>query len=391
VFEEAPKSISTKGGGGTRRVLSGLGEAPPGQLLGMLKNDDERMRLIATRARWDALDSAHVAEWLSMALSAPDKGDILRARLAAAPDEVLLLRIEEDSATGAERETVCERHRRRASASPQNADIRYLEVRCLPEGPGKDLAFLDGHQRHPEHGWFAYAAGYVDAQEARWPQALARLEVARRNVPALTDSISVDMARIHRLVSPGNDKVLRDLGVRSETVRRLLTLESGEGLPSPAHQAYAELGRGNVERAVTMAQTRPQSEARLRRLAAASDGASSALVRHALSTPADQGIDDATVWASIALATRAGSDTAQLRQLAGRAVAAQSVPMLAFVDALKAGRPPAEAERHIAALPPELRGHCYSMGTVMLGSKAPAAWRNGAKRLLFASERPYFS
>jgi hypothetical protein len=32
----------------------------------------------------------------------------------------------------------------------------------------------------------------------------------------------------------------------------------------------------------------------------------------------------------------------------------------------------------------------YSMGVVILGDAAPTAWRDGANRLLFASERPYF-
>jgi hypothetical protein len=31
------------------------------------------------------------------------------------------------------------------------------------------------------------------------------------------------------------------------------------------------------------------------------------------------------------------------------------------------------------------------MAVVLLGDKTPPAWRNAAKRLLFASERPYFS
>jgi hypothetical protein len=30
------------------------------------------------------------------------------------------------------------------------------------------------------------------------------------------------------------------------------------------------------------------------------------------------------------------------------------------------------------------------MGTVILGNDAPLEWREGAKRMLFASERPYF-
>ncbi|HMC14526.1 MAG TPA: M48 family metallopeptidase [Albitalea sp.] len=65
--------------------------------------------------------------------------------------------------------------------------------------------------------------------------------------------------------------------------------------------------------------------------------------------------------------------------------------MQGFIDALQAGKPPEAAERLLDGLPPELRGHGYSIGSVVLGAQAPRAWRDRAKRLLFASERPYFS
>ena len=35
-------------------------------------------------------------------------------------------------------------------------------------------------------------------------------------------------------------------------------------------------------------------------------------------------------------------------------------------------------------------GNAYAMGVILLGPRAPAAWRDGAKRLLFVTERPYF-
>ena len=65
--------------------------------------------------------------------------------------------------------------------------------------------------------------------------------------------------------------------------------------------------------------------------------------------------------------------------------------MLRFIDAVRRGQPPEQAEHLLDGLTPELRGHGYSIGTILLGAQAPKAWREGAKRLLFASERPYFS
>jgi hypothetical protein len=97
------------------------------------------------------------------------------------------------------------------------------------------------------------------------------------------------------------------------------------------------------------------------------------------------------VWASVGLAARAGRDLSPFEPAMQRAAAIHAAPMRRFVDALRSGQPPAQAETLLDGLPPELRGQAYCIGTIVLGARAPAAWREGAKRLLFAPERPYFS
>jgi hypothetical protein len=126
------------------------------------------------------------------------------------------------------------------------------------------------------------------------------------------------------------------------------------------------------------------------RLAAASDGADAALIARALALPADQGMDDGTVWSSVALAARAGHDVGALPAAAKRAPASQTGPLLAFVAAVRSGAGAEQAEALLDGLGPEMRGHGYSIGSTLLGNKAPAAWRDKARRLLFAAERPYF-
>ena len=61
-----------------------------------------------------------------------------------------------------------------------------------------------------------------------------------------------------------------------------------------------------------------------------------------------------------------------------------------FIDRVRRSELPA-AEQALNIMPPYLRGQAYSIGVIVLGARAPAAWRRGAKRLLFASERPYFN
>lgn len=389
LFTEPPTNISTKGGGGTREVISALADAAPSEQLAMLGDATEGRRVAMLHARWDAPESPFLAEWIWMAKDDPGFAALLKTRLAETPDDVLLLRMAQDTAGEAGRAAVCERDRTRAAAAPGNANLAYVATRCLADEAEKDRAFVDGFARYPEHGWFAYAASYVAAGKAQWAQGIAAAELARRKVPALANVIALDIARMRRAAGQGSGGAIDALAQSSPALRQQLALESGQGIETPSWRAYSELARGRIDGAVQLAQSRPQGQARLIRLAAASQGASPALVARALALPADDGIDESTVWPSLALALRNGQDGTALVPAARRASPRHAEAMLRFVDALRRGEAPEAAERLLEGTPPELRGQGYSLGTVLLGDKAPAAWRESARRLLFASERPF--
>jgi Zn-dependent protease with chaperone function len=390
LFTDPPKSISSKTGGGTREALHGLGGEPVGRQLAFLATETEMGRVATAHARWDPLASPEAAEWIAaMAQLAPQEKSVFSARLAEAPDDVVLLRLEQDLASPAERPAVCARHREQAAAQPRNVDWQYLTVRCLGEERAKNQAFIAGYERHPENGWFAYAAGYSEAQNAHWPAALAAFESARKKVPFLAGQVAVDIARVRRLVQTDSAAAIAELSAQSDQLRRLIALESGQGVQDPVGQAYGELARGQLARAVQLSQERPESQARVLRLAAASDGATGTMLMKALALPADQGVDQSTVWSGLALAARAVNDLAPLQQAARRLAPERAEQMLRLVAALQQGQPVEQAQRLMDGLDPELRGHGYVMGVIMLGAKAPKAWRDAAKRLLFVSERPY--
>jgi hypothetical protein len=248
-----------------------------------------------------------------------------------------------------------------------------------------------GHASHPQHGWFAYAAGSVAAEHADWQAALAAFDQARRTTPPLAESVAVDVARIKRLLNQDTRPVLAELSQQSHALRQLLALETGQGIEAPALRAYVELGLGRVDKALGLLDKTPETQARMLRLAAASDGADRGLIAKALALPADKGLDESTVWPSVALAVREKRELATFEPLLRRISPTQYAAMLKFVNALATGTAPAEAVGLREGLPTELRGHAYSAGVVLLGSRAPATWRNAAKRLLFTYERPYFS
>jgi hypothetical protein len=100
-------------------------------------------------------------------------------------------------------------------------------------------------------------------------------------------------------------------------------------------------------------------------------------------------VDEDTRWASIALAIRSGKDHTPFLPAKESVEPGDLTRMLRFMDLARAGDV-RKAEESLSGLSPVLRGHAYSMAVIVLGHRAPADWRHGATRLLFASERPAF-
>ena len=390
LFEDAPKQISTKGGGGSRRVLSGVTDVSPQALLAQLPNDRERTRLLTTHARWDRLDSEAAYIWLTAALASPVRDQVLAERLADTPDDVLLRRAELDSASPEQHAAVCERHRTRAASQPASLDWQYLLTRCLDDDAERDRRQAEGHRAHPKHPWFAYAAGFEAAAHAQWAEALGILEVARAGIPAFRGHVGMEMVRIHRLLGqdrgPAFDRLTNSDPGLKEQLKMETGLVSGGGMPA----AYADLAAGRLGPALGKARPWPDAEQRLLRLAAASDGADTALLARARQLPTAQGLDDSTVWPSIGLALRDRRDWSAFEPQLASASEHHADAMRRFVLAVQAHQPAATVEPLLDGVPPALRGHGYSLAVVAWGAQAPTAWREGARKLLLVTERPYF-
>jgi len=390
LFEDPPKQIRTKGGGGSREVLSsGGGDRAPGLILDLVKGEAEQIRIATVHARWDAPGSAYVMDWLELASHSPGFAGLVAARLADNPRELISLRLEQDMA-GANRGAVCERHRSLAAGAAKDGDLQYLATRCIEDRVAREQAFLKGRETWPDNPWFGYAAGRVYSEQGRMAEAAASLEVARAKQPALMPVASVELARIRRLGAAGGAVNLSDLASGSAPLRTLLALETGRGIDSKPLLGYAELAQGRVANAVQMVKG-AESEARLLRLAGASDGADAQLVARALALPVESGLDESTLWASVGLALRQHGDPAPYLKPLQAGADRDLDAMLRVVQLLREGAAPAAVEKAMAGLPVHLRGQACVLGSVALGRSAPRAWRDNAKRALFASERPYFS
>ena len=388
-FEDPPERIETSGGGDTRLVLSALDGVAPDRQLDVLETDSDRVRLVNAHVRWDLTTSRDILYWLGAGARMTDIHSILAERLADAPDDVVLLRARQDAASDAERAAVCDHDQQRSAAAPENGDLRYVALRCVTDPAARLVASREGLRRWPENGWFAYAVGYGDGAAALWPEAIAALEQAHRTLPPLADAVAVDLARIHRLLGDGPDDAVSGLSKTSRLLSWLLALDSGQGVDS-VDLVYTALAGGHIDSALARARQDTAMEARLVRLAAASDGASPELIARAFALAPNAGVDDYTRWASIGLAVRVGRPFTQFvdSSTAERKNATERI--LRFVDRVRRHGDLGGADSALSGLPPLLRGEAYSAAVIILGRGAPDAWRRAAKRLLFAPERPYF-
>jgi Zn-dependent protease with chaperone function len=392
VLREPPDSVKTKDGGAIVRVLSGAAELAPGGQLSFVEDSIEQLRMVEAHARWDATSSEYILSWLSLAEEiSPTFTKTLAIRLRETPDDVLLLRAEQDAATGAAKDSVCARHRARAEAAPDSANYFYLAVRCVEDGAAKAQAYVEAHAHWPTNPWLAYAAGYQHVEAGQWAEAVPALELARRRLPPLAKNVAMDLARIHRLLGSDSGQVMGALVKSSEQLGYLIDLETGKGLEKTPGSAYKAMMQGELEKAIQIAHDDSLVEANVLRLAAASDGASAEIQARALALASEAGLDNDTRWASIGLAMRTGRDHKPYLPTDEQVPVEYLLQVMRFAERARAATDLPAAEAELVGLPPVLRGHAYSMATVILGSRAPGQWRMAAKRLLFASERPWFN
>ena len=385
VFEEPPDRISSKTGGGTRDVLSGMGKLRPSTMLSALSNDTDRLRLIDVHARWDSLRSRHILQWLVLAARDKSGGAILQARLHETPLDPLLLRVEQDEAGPDARASVCQRHDALLAEKPNDPDLQYIADRCLATGAERDAAFLAHYRAAPDNPWLALAAGYTLAESERWAEAVKALDLAQKKLPQMAEFVVPDLARIERMLG-GETTNLAALAQHSDELHNLLQLESGKGVTGP-YLAYRALAQGKLAAALQYAKGSADVSAQIALLVAASDGARSMAAKTVLDQPMSDTPAPADVWFRLGLAIREGRDTAKYRaflskNMPGHAQLAEQFNVLI--------RNPAKFENDMHNLSVEQRGYAYAAAVIALGDRAPARWRQNAKRLLFPVERPYF-
>jgi hypothetical protein len=212
---------------------------------------------------------------------------MLALRLQASPQDRLLLRLQLATATADGKQALCDSYRQRATAAPDDAEVQYFAIRCMPDGAAKDQAYVDAQGRFPNDPWMTNAAGYVHAEYGQWAPAQALLQQSYGSLPAMASAIAVDLARIMRVRGQADAPALYSLSKQSPRLKTLLTMETGQGLDADDYmQAYPALAKGRLDDALRAAHRDPSTEVRTLRLVAASDGAPAGTVQRALALKA---------------------------------------------------------------------------------------------------------
>ena len=142
----------------------------------------------------------NTAAWLALASREESFEEIIRARLTLQPNDVLTLRAEQDYAQpDCARPCASATARRRArnrttsisSTSPRAASrMKHNASRRSPISTPK----------HRSNGWVAFAHGYTYAEHAHWSDALAPLDTARKQLPAMRERVALDTMRVRRML-----------------------------------------------------------------------------------------------------------------------------------------------------------------------------------------------
>jgi Zn-dependent protease with chaperone function len=389
VLKEPPESIQTQkhSNGGKRSVVTAVGEFSPQRQVGMVDDEGERVAMILAHARWDAPESRHLTTWLAMISENPQTlQGIIEERLKRHPEDVATLRMEQQVSLSQGSTAACERHKQLASGDPASASFAYLAIRCMDDTPEQDEAFLAGHRRWPDNPWFTLASGYVLAQRMDWAGANEVWSQAA-SVPQTAEFTALELARVRRMLGASNG-ALAKLARESAVLANMLALESNEADGTP-YEAYYQLDQGEYQRALSLAETNAELLPRIVRLVAASDGAQGDWVKQAMALPEEQGIDPDSVWSMWALALRHGGNESAWREKVLATDPNEAARVVAFVDAVRTNASVQQAESALGRVSPANRGYAYTVAAVVRGDACPHAWREGAKKLLFGTERPH--
>lgn len=382
LFKEAPESIEMKGSVAAKSVL--MATVNPSTVLSLAKDRIDSLNLIRNHILWDDSKSQNIVTWLSLVSSMKDGDTLLASRLKRNKNEVITLRSMQDVVSEVQAKKVCRDCEERYKKDPQNADLYYLAIRCMEDGPEQDKAFIDGYKKWPDNAWLSLAGGYALTSQENWSLAEKALRNAIEKEPSL-NNVCVDIARIHKL---NHNKQVENTW-NSDYLNYIGQLESGT-LTDSVSMIYNNLSKGYLNEVLKVSGDYGPNRSFALRLVAASDGASEDIVQEFLNLTPEEGLNMNSITPTIGLLARKGKDISPYMAILHTYLPSDFDKFDAFVKSLQGGEAPEKAEETIKGVSIQTKGYAFVLGAVYLGDKAPKSWKEKADKMLFVTERPYF-
>lgn len=385
LFVGQPRLNDEKLQGVIRTGLSSMSPELPVTQLNAMKNNAGIEQLIEAHVRFDASNTSRFSDWMDLLPRISNPGNALAARLRLYPDDVFALRAEQDMASPSQRDALCQKRSDMAKKESDSPDRQYLAIRCMPHGTAQAQAFMSASMRWPSNPWLQLGAAYVELDAENLEEATRRFAIAFAAIPSAASWANVDIARLRRLRDANAN--LDDLIKGSFLVDSYHDLETNPRQEGPA-LAWSLLIRGDLQQAGRL-HLPGIFGLNLPILMAASDGAPPEWSAQALSFEPDQNWSQDMLLYCLALATREHRNTSRYLKPLADSSDGDSVQLLDLFQQMQSGKSTGESSE-FKGLSLRNRGVFYAMALIVKGKQAPATWRDGAKRLLFGTERPYF-
>jgi hypothetical protein len=389
IFAEPPRSISLKPGKtAQRRVLVSPTKAPVAGQLSWVPDNAERRALIAAHVKFDPLDDGF-GSWV-LAASREGLNEVLQERAGREPNALALQHLLLSVATGDERTSRCAKHRSTAQTEIDDAAATSLSLACDDlERVASNAKVLEAYRRFPEHPWIAWAAGRSLAAEQRFAEAAKAVHLAleAKETASIRREVQLFLVRLQRAANV-SERGVAPIKVRAIEGSTLQFIEQVEREPkdeeSTAVRSFRALRQGHLEEALHHAGSTGPVRDRLTLLVGASEGSSKSQVENALQL---EGMDDD--WVMLGLRFREGQAVTSVHE-AIHVGEAQGRAIAEVLGSPRLKKSPHTLTEAVKGLALNDRAQVIGMGVLVLGSDAPAVWRQEAKEVLFVVERPYF-
>lgn len=389
-FTEPPSSIKLKAGTTETRTVAVVYNAHPTEIAGVLGSPEDIAKFARGHALFQKGDSPHILSWLGLAALSPGFPEIIQARLAKNPLELVSLRAEQDFYTGEEKTKICETHKKLALANPGNIDLQYLQCRCLDGETAKDNAFVAGHEKWKDNVWFAFAASRVYVQREQWQKATACYALINENARYLKEGIAEEEKRLFGFIRrDSSGAYLIDAGVPYITyLNAVESSREDDSEDGNFYYAYKLLQKSDLHEALRYCEPDTHLHAGILRLAAVSDGADEEIINQALALNPTQGFSNATFAPTLALLVKHKQSLEPYKEPLQSSIGELADSVFTFINLLQANKI-AEADRMLKPLSAEMKGKFSLLGSLILEERTPARWKSLATGLLFITEKPY--